>query len=291
MNVFCRTGAEEWRRVVCHDATGLNAERRTLMFQEAWQSHPSRTPAEEEGERFGWEQLKVPLPALARPARGYALTYPRHQRESGLDNFFSFEKAGVAEGAWTPIPYRPSLDYEAEVALLLHRRESERFGFLLANDLTDRDVQLRTYDKRHPASGFSAAKSFAGALRIGPLLIVGGAQLWRELELSLDVNGERRQHVRAHECLVAPADFHQQAFAGAHAAEWALVLTGTTGGTIYRSPNWPQKFQLLWRSRFSMQRAREAWLRQFEFLRVGDRLAMRSDILGTSHATVVASGL
>lgn len=288
-NVFCRTGAEEWRHVFRHDTTGLDADRRTLMFQEAWQANLSRTLAEKESARFRWEQLRVPLPELPGPARAYAFTYPMHQRESRFENIFAFEKRGAAEGTWTPIPHRPSLDYEAEVALLLHRREPERFGFLLANDLTDRGIQVRTYDRRHPARGFCAAKSFAGALRIGPLLVVGGPQLWPELEVTLDVNGQRRQHVRAHECLAAPSDFHEQAFASADAPDWALVLTGTTGGTVFQSPSWPKRIQLLVRSGFSMKRAREAWLRQFEFLCVGDRLEMKSEILGTSHATVVAS--
>ena len=39
MNVFCRTAGKEWRRVFRHDATGLDADRRTLLFEEAWQAH------------------------------------------------------------------------------------------------------------------------------------------------------------------------------------------------------------------------------------------------------------
>ena len=46
--------------------------------------------------------------------------------------------------------------------------------------------------------------------------------------------------------------------------------------------------KLLLRSGFSIKRAREAWLEQFQFLRVDDRLEMNSELLGRSCATIVA---
>ena len=175
------------------------------------------------------------------------------------------------------------------MGLLLHRNEPERFGFLFANDLTDREAQVHSYDRRSPAAGFSAAKSFPGALRVGPLLVIAGQNLWPELEVRLEVNGNLRQHVKARECLLTPREFHQQLFASSNAGDRALVLTGTTGGTIFQSPTQSQRLRLLAWSGFSLMRARKQWLRGFQFLRIGDRLDMKSEILGTSHATIVAS--
>ena len=260
-----------------------------MTFQEAWDAkRPGVGNSQENFTRLRWQDLLVPLPELKSPARAYALTYRVHQGETRLDQVFSFEKRGVAESASAPIQRRAALDYEAEIALLLHRNEPDRFGFLFANDLTDRAIQIHTFDQRNPSPGFAQAKSFPGALRAGPLLVVGDATVWPKLELTLEVNGELRQQVKAHECLLSPRGFHQEVFARADIGDWALVLTGTAGGTIFQSPTFMQKFTLLLQNGFSKKRAREAWLRRFRFLQAGDQLEMKSTILGTSHATIVA---
>ena len=289
INVFCRTGVDEWNRVICHDAAGLEIERRTLAFEQVW-NEPSRNHWRQNDTsiRKTWDELLVPLPQFEQSSWAYAMTYRVHQEEARQQNIFPFAKHGRAEGTWLPIQHRRALDYEAEIALLLHRPEPERFGFLLANDLTDRGVQLRTFDRRHPAPGFSAAKSFPGALRVGPLLAVGGPVLWPQLEVQLRINGELRQQVNARECLLTPQQFHQQIFARNAATDWALVLTGTTGGTIFRSPRSAEKWALWIKHGFSKGDAREAWLRRFQFLKAGDQLEMTSQILGTSCATIVA---
>ncbi len=261
-----------------------------MTFSEAWRGAPDPlSPVNEKLMRLRWQDLLVPLPKLRGPAWAWALTYPSHQKETRLVDIFAFEKRTEAESAWAPIRHRPTLDYEAEMALLLHRDEPERFGFLFANDLTDRAIQLQTYDRRRPAPGFSSAKSFDGALSVGPLLAIGGSGLWAELEVRLEVNGTLRQHVRARECLLTPREFHQQIFARENVEDWALVLTGTTDGTVFQSPTSAQGMKLLLRNGFSVRRAREAWLRHFQFLSVGDRLELKSEILGRSHATIVAS--
>jgi 2-keto-4-pentenoate hydratase/2-oxohepta-3-ene-1,7-dioic acid hydratase in catechol pathway len=269
----------------------LEFEKPAMAFANAWNSPPriSGLNATETLMRKTWPELLAPLPEFQGPSRAYAMTYRVHQEEVRQKKIFSFEKRTQAESAWLPIQHRQTLDYEAEIALLLHRSEPERFGFLLANDLTDRAAQVRNFDRDNPAPGFSAAKSFPGALRVGPLLAIGGPKLWPELEVELRVNGELRQHVKARNCLLAPHEFHKQAFMSGDANEWALVLAGTTGGTIFRSPNPAEKMLLFVMSALSTRRAREAWLRRFQFLAVGDRLEMTSKILGTSHATIVAT--
>ena len=261
-----------------------------MTFSAVWDTAPgARSRANDELVRLRWQDLLTPLPELPGPAWAWALTYRLHQEESRLDDVFFFEKRGLAESASAPIRHLPVLDYEAEIALLLRRGEPDRFGFLFANDLTDRATQIRTFSRRKPAPGFSAAKSFSGALRAGPLLVIGDAAVWPELELTLEVNGEIRQQVKACECLMTPRDFHRQIFARADVSDWVVALTGTAGGTIFQSPTLLQRLQFFFRSGFSMNRAREAWLRQFQFLSIGDRLEMKSEILGMSHATIVAA--
>ena len=290
INAFCRTGAHEWRRVFCHGPNGLDVAEQAMTFHEAWEARPLNAWSRSNDGlmRLRWQDLLAPLPELRGPAWAWALTYQTHQKEARLADIFSFKKRGEAESAWTPIQHRPALDYEAEVALLLHRDEPDRFGFLLANDLTDRAMQLQTYNRRRPAPGFSVAKSFPGALRVGPLIAIGGSELWPEMEVCLEVNGTLRQHVKARECVLTPREFHQQIFAGENVDDWVLALTGTTDGTIFQSPTPRQRLELLARNSFSTTRAREAWLRRFQFLSIGDQLGMNSEILGMSHANLVS---
>jgi len=191
MNVLCRTGANEWRAVLRHRADGLDVEERTMTFEEVCKGGllDAKSRQQEKPVPLRWEDLLVPLPDLKGPTWAYAFTYRMHQEETGLGHIFFFEKHGKAESACGPIKHRPALDYEAELALLLNRNDPERFGFLLANDLTDRAVQVHNYDRRRPGSGFSVAKSFPGALRIGPLLVMAGGSLWPQLESA--TRGER----------------------------------------------------------------------------------------------------
>lgn len=229
----------------------------------------------------------VPLPDLPGPATAYATTYRVHGAEVRLQDVFSFVKPGTPTGAWAPVAWRPALDFEAEVALLLRRDNTERFGYLLANDLTDRAVQVNKFNRRNPAPGFSEAKGFPGALRVGPLLVLGGGDFWLRLELHLSVNGEKRQQVRARDCLLTPRDFHRQIFADPKAGDFALVLTGTSAGTIFRGPSPAQRMAAILRAGLSMRRARQHWLKRFRFLQPGDRIEMSSEFLGNCHATIV----
>jgi hypothetical protein len=88
-------------------------------------------------------------------------------------------------------------------------------------------------------------------LRIGPLLAISSADVWPELEVRLTVNGELRQHLLARDCLMTPREFYREVFSSAAADDWMLVLTGTTGGTIFQSPTPQQRLELLVRNGFS----------------------------------------
>jgi 2-keto-4-pentenoate hydratase/2-oxohepta-3-ene-1,7-dioic acid hydratase in catechol pathway len=186
-----------------------------------------------------------------------------------------------------PIPFREFLDFELEIGLLLHRDSTEKFGYFLANDLTDRGLQVQTYNRRNPAPGFTIAKSFPGSLRVGPLLALGDASLWPRLTATLRLNDEERQTLRAADCHVNPAELHRELFHEHEGDPWLLAVTGTPSGTLFRTPRIREKLITLLASWRSLSQAGRIWLSGLRFLVPGDHLVLHSPILGRSETRVV----
>jgi hypothetical protein len=63
-------------------------------------------------------------------------------------------------------------------------------------------------------------------------------------------------------------------------------MTGTAGGTIFRTPSSWQRLGLWFGNGFSVARGKEAWLRRLDFLRSGDEVVMRSPILGEARMVI-----
>ncbi len=286
--VFCRIGDNDWRRVLEQDAFGVQTVGESLTFAQVWKVdlHAEFTPYGPV-ERRAWNELLLPLPDTDIPCLGYALTYPSHQKEVSLDDSVTFPKQAAPQSASRDIAYRDHLDYEAEIGVLLHRNEPDRFGYLIVNDLTDRGIQVRTFDSADMAPGFTLAKSFEGALRIGPLLAVGNAAAWKTLVVDLYLNGQRRQQVLAGECLLQPEGLvgqHPAAYAG---GPWLLVSTGTSEGVLFDVPTLWEKIEYFLRAGFSMRQVQEDWLDHLRFLQPGDELTLLSPTLGRASARVV----
>jgi 2-keto-4-pentenoate hydratase/2-oxohepta-3-ene-1,7-dioic acid hydratase in catechol pathway len=131
------------------------------------------------------------------------LNYRSHAEEQGAEppetpTFFAkFRNALVPDGAEVALPpYSEKVDYEAEVAFVISRRcrdvdEADALdciaGYTLLNDLSARDYQFKTPQ-------WMPGKVFDGSAPCGPALVTpdeAGAP--DEIELSLDLNGERRQ--------------------------------------------------------------------------------------------------
>jgi 2-keto-4-pentenoate hydratase/2-oxohepta-3-ene-1,7-dioic acid hydratase in catechol pathway len=292
MEVFCRVGDNDWRRVLDQDDTGVQITGQALSFAQVWQAGlpPDPTPPGPVLHR-AWNELLLPLPDTDIPCLGYALTYPSHQKEVSLDDSITFPKQAVPQSTQQDIVYRDHLDYEAEIGVLLHRNEPDRFGYLIVNDLTDRGIQVRTFDSANMAPGFTLAKSFEGSLRIGPLLAIGNAAAWKTLAVDLYLNGERRQQVRAGECLLQPEALveHHQAVHGG--TPWLLVSTGTSEGVLFDVPNLWEKIEYFLKAGFSMKEAQEDWLAHLRFLQPGDELTLTSPTLGRSSAQVVTGDI
>jgi 2-keto-4-pentenoate hydratase/2-oxohepta-3-ene-1,7-dioic acid hydratase in catechol pathway len=136
------------------------------------------------------------------------------------------------------------LDYEVELGIVLGKAVpgpvtvteadlAEYVGaFVLADDVSARDVQL-------PQGQWYKGKSYPTFCPVGPYLCIpepDEVDRWRELRLTLSVNGEVRQNSLAGDMVFDPA---------ATLTEWSgleglgvgdLLLTGTPGGVALQPP-------------------------------------------------------
>jgi 2-keto-4-pentenoate hydratase/2-oxohepta-3-ene-1,7-dioic acid hydratase in catechol pathway len=285
-SVYCKVDDDKWHRVISFSENEVLVDHRILKFEEIWSSPHIDTPGRNVTS-IKWEDLHIPLPEVSFQSYGYAMTYERHKKEVKLDHSFRFEKGGAPSRMSDPVVHRDNLDYEAEIGLLINRNTPDTFGYVMINDLTDRDIQVMTYDKDNPSPGFSKAKSFDGALKIGPLLLIGTAKEWDQLTMTLHLNSKIRQTVGAANCSKTPQDFFADTFDGTGESDWALISTGTEEGVIFQAPGWIRKMLLLLSSGFRMDKAKSKWLKSFRFLEVGDVVTVSSPLLGMAQSHIV----
>jgi 2-keto-4-pentenoate hydratase/2-oxohepta-3-ene-1,7-dioic acid hydratase in catechol pathway len=172
-----------------------------------WFSHLQETGA------LDSYRLQEPVHFLApvtRPSKIVALgrNYIEHARESGHevpDEPILFAKAPSAViGPGENIVYPQGvqrLDPELELGVVIGRRgrfvgEAEALeyvaGYTIVNDVTARDVQRRDQEKKWP---WFRSKSFDTFCPLGPYLVLQDEIADpQQLELTLRVNGEIRQH-------------------------------------------------------------------------------------------------
>lgn len=283
---YCCLKDGRWHRVIAQSTEGVTLAPDPLDADLVWRGQQDAGGGV--SERFvAWGELDVPLPYRGARCWGYALTYPEHRRETLKKPAFRFLKQGSLEPNSEPIRYRPFLDFELEIGVLMHLETPERFGYFLANDLTDRGLQLEHYDARNPAPGFTLAKDFHGSLRAGPLLVVGDASVWPLLNASLTLNGQERQTLRAIDCALDPRRLHQELFRDHEGVPWLMVITGTPGGTLFHAPQFPDRMRAMLAGGLSPKRARRSWVRRLRFLAPGDTLVLDSAILGYNETQVI----
>ncbi len=285
---YCCLAATEWYRVLAQSEAGVIVDARRMDPEVLWHgAQPPLSQAEPERRFIPWQDLDVPLPHRGTRCWGYALTYPEHRDETLNRAAFRFLKQGSVAANSEPIPFRDFLDFELEIGVLMHRDTPEKFGYFLANDLTDRGLQVQHYNPHNPAPGFTIAKHFPGSLRIGPLLALGDASLWPRLTATLGLNDEERQSLRAADCHLDPARLHRELFHEHEGDPWLLAVTGTPGGTLFRTPQLREKLISFLAGWLSVSRARRYWLSGLRFLAPGDQLVLHSPILGRSETQVV----
>lgn len=195
-------------------------------------------------------ELLAPTPGARIFCQG--ANYRTHMIESGMDpdrmfNMFFTKSTASLAGPHDDI-IRPAhvrlLDYEVELGLVLRAPITHATavtdatlvdyvgGFVVANDVSARDVQL-------PQGQWYKGKSYRTFCPVGPYLVVPDADhlgRWRQLRLTLSVNGELRQDSLAGDMAFGPA---------ATLSEWSqledlgagdLLLTGTPGGVALQPP-------------------------------------------------------
>jgi len=150
------------------------------------------------------------LAPITRPSKIVALgrNYVEHARESGHEVpeepvlFAKAPSAVIGTGADVVYPQGVQrLDPELELGVVIGRRgrfvrEAEALdyvaGYTIVNDVTARDVQRRDQEKKWP---WFRSKSFDTFCPLGPYLVLKDEiRDPQQLELTLRVNGEVRQH-------------------------------------------------------------------------------------------------
>ena len=285
--VYCKLGVDAWHKVICYNDAELSVLDTASRFSEIWNQKEQKQEARStENITKSWQELLLPLPDFPITCWAYASTYALHRKETSVQESFRFHKSGPADTMFSSIGYRPHLDYEAEIGILMNKYESSRFGYVMVNDLTDRGIQAKTFNREEPAPGFSEAKSFEGSLRVGPLLLIGDEALWNKTETTLLLNSEIRQQVYGRECLMRPGQFHKETFSLGKEKDWILIASGTSAGVIFHAPKTFEKLMLFARSGFKKNKAIEKWLSRLHFLKVGDEIEFRSPLLGIGKAKV-----
>ena len=181
------------------------------------------------------------------------LNYSSHLREIGIPsgrlpyNTLFRKASSCLAPADTDIirpPHVRLLDYEVEIGIVMKRAVNgpeqvtrdnlaEFIGALvLHNDVSARDVQL-------PQVQFYKGKSYRTFGPTGPWLTLVDAEdlaHFDEIEISLEVNGERRQHAFASDISFKPAETLTELSDVQDLWPGDLIATGTPGGTAVKSP-------------------------------------------------------
>jgi 2-keto-4-pentenoate hydratase/2-oxohepta-3-ene-1,7-dioic acid hydratase in catechol pathway len=149
-----------------------------------------------------------------------------------------FTKApDVVIGPYDPIAWDPAIsakwDYEAEIAIIIGRTcrsvpvESALdvvFGYCLANDVSQRDLQ-----RRHGGQWLKG-KSVDATMPLGPCIVPADAFTLRDATLQCLVNGELRQNASAQLMAFSIAELIAEASFGMTLHAGDVLLTGTPAG-------------------------------------------------------------
>jgi 2-keto-4-pentenoate hydratase/2-oxohepta-3-ene-1,7-dioic acid hydratase in catechol pathway len=235
--------------------------------------------------------------------------YRSHMLESGMDPDRAFNMLFTKSTASLTGPdddiVRPAhvrlLDYEVELGIVLGRSISgpvtvteenlpEYVGaFVLADDVSARDVQL--------AQGqWFKGKSYPTFCPVGPWLCIPEADevaRWRDLRLTLTVNGELRQDGLAADMVFGPAATLTELSGLERLDVGDLLLTGTPGGVALQPP--PAMVQRLmgllpdrrrWDLFVRSQSGRSSYLSPGDRIEASIRTADGALQLGTQHNRV-----
>ena len=235
--------------------------------------------------------------------------YRSHMIESGMDPDRAFNMlftkstaslCGSQDDILRP-PHVKLLDYEVELGIVLGKaitgpvtvtadNLAEYVGALVvANDVSARDIQL-------PQGQWYKGKSYRTFCPVGPVLCVpdaGDVARWRDLRLTLSVNGQPRQDSLAGDMVFGPAETITEFSQLENFEVGDLLLTGTPGGVALQPPN-PMVQRVLgllpdgkkWQLFVTSQAKSSAYLKPGDKVVAAIRTADGALDLGTQHNTV-----
>jgi 2-keto-4-pentenoate hydratase/2-oxohepta-3-ene-1,7-dioic acid hydratase in catechol pathway len=202
--------------------------------------------------RLGHDGLRLlhPVPEARIFCQG--ANYRAHMIESGMNPHRAFNMLFTKSTASLTGPdddiVRPAhvrlLDYEVELGIVLGRPVTGPVtvtdeslpdyvgAFVLADDVSARDVQL-------PQGQWYKGKSYPTFCPVGPYLCIPEPEevaRWRELRLTLTVNGELRQDAPAADMVFDPAATLTELSGLERLDVGDLLLTGTPGGVALQPP-------------------------------------------------------
>jgi len=240
---------------------------------------------------------------------GVAWNYKEHATETGYfgnPKFFRIGLEAIANpfGEF-PLGNRRLFDYEAELGILINRRadknskfdEVENYigGFLLANDLTSRELQILEGSLFDRVSGFYPAKSFSGSKPLGPFLVRDVSEgTTIGLSVERDKKVEKRQEACLSSMIYSPneivsylIDMIEKGKVGDLLKDKTLypgdiILAGTPRGTAFNSTAW-DVIRAGGKRRFIRKEERE----NKKYLREGDVVHVFSRKLGTQRIKIV----
>jgi 2-keto-4-pentenoate hydratase/2-oxohepta-3-ene-1,7-dioic acid hydratase in catechol pathway len=271
--------------------------------------HARSLAADAGGERVPLRALRLlPVTPGARVVCQGA-NYRSHMAESGVDPARAFNMlftkstaslSGPDDDIVRP-PHVRLLDYEVELGIVVGKpvtgpvtvtgdNLADYVGaFVLANDVSARDVQL-------PQGQWYKGKSYRTFCPVGPYLVVPDPDevaRWRELRLTLFVNGSVRQDALAGDMVFEPAATLTELSGLEQLAVGDLLLTGTPGGcALQPPPALVQRFAGLLPDEKRWALFTSSQLRSDAYLKPGDQVvaAIRTGDgaldLGTQHNTI-----
>lgn len=213
------------------------------------------------------------LAPIERPGKilGIGLNYSDHTAEAGVappsDQLWFSKLTNSTNGPYEPIllpTVSEQLDYEGEMVFVIGRTckhvsiadaHNAIFGFMVGNDVSVRDWQLRT-------SQFLLGKSFDSHAPMGPWITTTDEVDFESLNITTSVNGEVRQQSNTRHLIFNCAAQIAHVSSVMTLEPGDVIFTGTPGGVggAFKPPKW---------------------------LREGDRVEVTIDKLGSIANTVV----
>lgn len=217
--------------------------------------------AGEANTQLSWEELGLPV-STGGIHIAAGTNYLAHAEEVGIEEGpFLFPKLS-APTAWnSPVAAGTRLDFEVELCAVSLTDypataagiTTTKLAYLLCGDYTDRWQLVREIDLDGPmgVSGFPVAKGGPTRFPVGSLLVIPRQNdFYKQIELSLYLNDELRQHTGAEKMIWSPSTVLANALAECETdyllmtgtmhlndcqsiPAGTLLLTGTPGGVLF----------------------------------------------------------